>query len=99
VSFASITLCVASQRVFVVVYFIMTQSGNFWIHHRMYYSINSLVSVWTLNVWGRAAQCAWVDLSTSVKRKHVQAFEIPLYAVLLYIINVIVNDGKPEGKI
>jgi hypothetical protein len=28
-------LCVASQRVFiVVVYFVMTQSGNFWIHLR-----------------------------------------------------------------
>jgi hypothetical protein len=33
VSFAAITLCVASQRVFIiVVYFVMTQSGNFWIH-------------------------------------------------------------------
>jgi hypothetical protein len=33
VSFAAITLCVVSQRVFiVVVYFVMTQSGNFWIH-------------------------------------------------------------------
>jgi len=36
VSFAAITLCVASQRVFiVVVYFVMTQSGNFWIHPRV----------------------------------------------------------------
>jgi hypothetical protein len=38
VSFAAITLYVASQRVFVVVvvvYFIMTQSGNFWIHPRI----------------------------------------------------------------
>jgi len=38
VSFAVITLCVASQRVFiavVVVYFLMTQSGNFWIHPHM----------------------------------------------------------------
>jgi hypothetical protein len=37
VSFAAITLCVASLRVFVVVvvvYFVMTQSGNFWIHPR-----------------------------------------------------------------
>jgi hypothetical protein len=35
VSFAAITLCVASQGVFiVVVYFVMTQSGNFWIHPR-----------------------------------------------------------------
>jgi hypothetical protein len=32
VSFAAIILYVASQRVFiVVVYFVMTQSGNFWI--------------------------------------------------------------------
>jgi hypothetical protein len=37
VSFAAITFCIASQRVFifVVVYFVMTQSGNFWIHPRM----------------------------------------------------------------
>jgi hypothetical protein len=36
VSSAAITLCVASQRVFiVVVYFFMTQSGNFWIHPRI----------------------------------------------------------------
>jgi hypothetical protein len=34
VSFAATTLCVASQQVFVVfiVYFVKTQSGNFWIH-------------------------------------------------------------------
>jgi hypothetical protein len=38
VSFAAITLCVASQRVFIVVivvvviYFVMTWSGNLWIH-------------------------------------------------------------------
>jgi hypothetical protein len=35
VSFAAITLCVASQRVFIIVAvvdFVMTQSGNFWIH-------------------------------------------------------------------
>jgi hypothetical protein len=39
VSFASITLCTAFQRVFiVVVYFVMTQSGNFWIHtHTLVY--------------------------------------------------------------
>jgi len=36
VSFAATILCVASQRVFIVVsvYFVMTQSGNFWIHPR-----------------------------------------------------------------
>jgi len=33
VTFAAVTLCVASQRVFIVVVasFIMTQSGNVWI--------------------------------------------------------------------
>jgi hypothetical protein len=37
-SFTAITLCFVSQRVFnvVVVYFVMTQSGNFWIHPRIY---------------------------------------------------------------
>jgi hypothetical protein len=39
VSFAAITLLVASLRVFIVVvdvvYFVMTQSGNFWIHPRI----------------------------------------------------------------
>jgi len=37
VSFAAVTLCVASQRVFiivVIVYLVITQSGNFWIHPR-----------------------------------------------------------------
>jgi hypothetical protein len=40
VSFAAITLCVASQRVFiiVIVYFIMTESGNFWIHRRTWHN-------------------------------------------------------------
>jgi hypothetical protein len=32
VSFAAITFCVASQRMFIVVYFVMTQFGNLWIH-------------------------------------------------------------------
>jgi hypothetical protein len=34
VSFATITLCVASHQVFIVD-FVMTQSGNFWIHLRI----------------------------------------------------------------
>jgi hypothetical protein len=40
VSFADITVCIASQLVFIVVsiYFVMTQSGNFWIHPRMYFA-------------------------------------------------------------
>jgi hypothetical protein len=35
VSFAAITLCVASQRVFIFIS-LSTQSGNFWIHSRTY---------------------------------------------------------------
>jgi hypothetical protein len=33
--FCAITLGVASQRVFIVVYFVMTQSRNFWILPRI----------------------------------------------------------------
>jgi hypothetical protein len=42
VSFAAITLCVASQRVFLAVSVVddvislSTQSGNFWIHPRIF---------------------------------------------------------------
>jgi hypothetical protein len=36
VSFAFITLCVPSQRVFIFVYFGIDQSGNFWIHPRIF---------------------------------------------------------------
>jgi hypothetical protein len=59
VSFAAITLCVASQRVFnVVVYFVMTQSGNFRIHPR------------TFSVTGNVDQltdfvCSWLKLPLS----------------------------------
>jgi hypothetical protein len=37
VSFAAITLCVASQQVIpkIRVYFVRTLSGNFWIHSRI----------------------------------------------------------------
>jgi hypothetical protein len=36
VSFSAITLCVASQQVFIVVISLSTQSGNFWIHPCMH---------------------------------------------------------------
>jgi hypothetical protein len=44
VSFAAITFCVASQRAFIVIYFVMTQSGNFWIHPRI---LRMKLSLWT----------------------------------------------------
>jgi len=38
VSFAAIILCVASQRVFIVVLITLsTQSGNVWIHPRRFW--------------------------------------------------------------
>jgi hypothetical protein len=41
VSFAAVTPCAASQLVFIVVsvYFVSIQSGNFWIHPRMFHPI------------------------------------------------------------
>jgi hypothetical protein len=49
VSFAAITLCVASHRVFIflIVYFTMTQSGNFWIHPRI---VSREIQMWWM-VW------------------------------------------------
>jgi len=50
VSFDAITLSVASQRVFivVVVYFFMTQSGNFWIHPRIRMENGGILSTETI---------------------------------------------------
>jgi hypothetical protein len=51
VSFAATTLYVASQQVFiVVVYFVMTQSGDFWIHSLLSWSADLiyLSSLFTL---------------------------------------------------
>jgi hypothetical protein len=46
VSFAAITLCVASQRVFVVVVVVvsLTQSGNFWIYPRISFSKRAVIA-------------------------------------------------------
>jgi hypothetical protein len=51
VSFAAIALCVASQRVFIVVEYISlwTQSGNFWIHPRKYYNTQIIIP-WALSL-------------------------------------------------
>jgi hypothetical protein len=38
VSFAAIILCVASQRVFIVVISLSAQSGNFWVYLRIKFS-------------------------------------------------------------
>jgi hypothetical protein len=44
VSFAAITLCIVSQRLFVVVfvYFVTAQSGNFWIHPRIFFELREV---------------------------------------------------------
>jgi hypothetical protein len=47
-SFAAITLRVASQRVFIIVFccsFVMTQSGNFWIHPRIVFKLKHCVYI------------------------------------------------------
>jgi len=48
VSFAAITLCVAAQRVFVVVvvYFFTTQSGNLWIQLPIRICANAINSLY-----------------------------------------------------
>jgi hypothetical protein len=48
VSFSATTLCIASQGVFifVVFYFVMTQSGNFCVYPHMYLLLNN---VWKEN--------------------------------------------------
>jgi hypothetical protein len=45
VSFAAITFCVVSQRMFIVVYFVTTQSKNFWIHPRTAFIIAAVKPV------------------------------------------------------
>jgi hypothetical protein len=59
VSFAAITLCVASQRVLIVVYFVMTQSGNFWIHARTNVSENHAASYSSLRPRQHGAPKLW----------------------------------------
>jgi hypothetical protein len=54
VNFAAITLCVASQQVFIVVVSLSTQSGNFWIHPRTADIANSRTHTdTTLNTQGK----------------------------------------------
>jgi hypothetical protein len=57
VSFAATTLCVASQRVFIVIS-LSTQSGNFWIHLRIVITV-SIYSHHTLSLCacGKFASC------------------------------------------
>jgi hypothetical protein len=65
--FAAITVCVTSQRVFVVVvvYFFMTQSGNFWIHPRN--ELHNLQCSPYVIIGTRQA-CVWEDnIEISVK--------------------------------
>jgi len=43
VSFAAMTLCIASQEMFIVVHSLSTQSGNFWIHLRPGFKMRNCV--------------------------------------------------------
>jgi hypothetical protein len=69
VSFAAIILCVASQRVFIVVVIsLSTQSGNFWIYPRTCASNIYLL----LSIWLRAVALEISDLIVSSVRKFPQ---------------------------
>jgi hypothetical protein len=60
VSFAAITLCVASQRVFIVVHFVMTQSGNFWIHPRI-----------STTRWWKVEICCYNEIQNYCKQRRL----------------------------
>jgi hypothetical protein len=68
VSFAAVTLCVASQWVFiVVVYFVMTQSGNFWILPRILplavtVRLYNLIGYEILTSWHNKANCNTIEM-------------------------------------
>jgi len=65
VSFGAITLFVASKLVFIVVsvYFLTTQSGNFWIHPCMWSSCFSDMSI------GHSSPLEWVVFDSDNKLK------------------------------
>jgi hypothetical protein len=50
VSSAAITFSVASQTVFIVVYFVIDSFGNFWIHPRNNEAIKSRTMRWARHV-------------------------------------------------
>jgi hypothetical protein len=56
VNFAAITLCVASQRVFIVAISLSTQSGNFWTRSRIYYWL--ALTLWTKSHWDANSRSA-----------------------------------------
>jgi hypothetical protein len=63
VSFAAITPYVASQRLFIVgsVYFVTTQSGNFWIHPRMLDTVNSGRHIWNTRLFSVGSAPMWLQ--------------------------------------
>jgi hypothetical protein len=65
VNFAAITLCVASQRVFIV-YFVMSQSGNFWIHLRIVTHIHSLTVMTNL---AASVICTHIHIHVAYERR------------------------------
>jgi hypothetical protein len=86
VSFAAITLCVASQRVFIVVsvYFFMTQSGNFWIHPRM-----NLFWTFGRTPWTRGLECLSFVLLNSLLRSRV-CLDVPFARLGVSVWGVII---------
>jgi type III secretory pathway component EscU len=67
VSFAAITLCAASRRVFIVVviYFVMTQSGSFWIDPRITYNnhqVNTVIGMKNVYSISKCILCHFTNL-------------------------------------
>jgi hypothetical protein len=70
VSFATITLYVASQQVFVIVsvYFVMAQSGNFWIHPMSVNTVFESIIVVFIIARFSAAPCTLLKFDESSAR-------------------------------
>jgi hypothetical protein len=78
VSFAAIALSVASQRVFIVVsvYFVMTQSGNFWIHSHM---CLPLEYTYLLLFLQKLSCCTYVFMQTSYMQDTLHANHLQMF--------------------
>jgi hypothetical protein len=94
VSFAAITLRVASQRVFiiVVVYFVMTQSGNFWIHPRVYSWWQDQAIISRCCIYCSDCEILWDGCEKWTEREAVENCNGELWGITR---NLPVRKGKP----
>jgi hypothetical protein len=91
VSFAAITLCIASQQVFIVVISLSIQSGNFWIHPLMfimvYVVLNTPICPTVLRVGRRyLSLCTGACLSRNSALWDVQLLTSNVFCMLQVIV-------------